>query len=387
MRVVIIGGGIAGPVLAMFLQRAGIESVICEARPAEQDEGAFLGIAPNGVHVLSALGLRDELLSCAEPALGFRFKNGAGRTIGEIDGRDDAQTYGAPLCMVRRPALHTLLLGAATRRGIALRFGARLRAIEPNGAGVIAHFERGSCESGDLLIGCDGLRSTTRRLWFPDAPEPRFTGVLDFGGFTRAEPGDDVELGWNTLVFGARAFFGAFRTRRDELWWFHNAPSDAPLRELAAEARPAFIAAQHADDAPWISRMVARTEQLLGPWPVHEVLTLPCWHRGPVCLLGDAAHATTPNAGQGASLALEDALVLARALRQTPSSAAFARFETQRRGRVAAIVAQSRRNSGNATTAGPTARWLRDRMLPLFLKFAARAQRDAYGFRAEWQDG
>jgi FAD-dependent urate hydroxylase len=386
MRVVIIGGGIAGPVLAMFLQRAGIASVVCEARAAEQDEGAFLGIAPNGVHVLRALGLGDALLACTEPALGFRFTNGAGRTLGEIDGRDDARAYGAPLSMVRRPDLHALLLGEARRRGVTLRFDSRLVALEPSGDGVVARFERGEAERGELLVGCDGLRSSTRRLWFPEAPEPRYSGVLDFGGFARAAPDDGLEVGWNTLTFGERALFGAFRTRGDEVWWFHNGPSSAPVRALAPDLRAAYIAKQHASDAAWIGRIIGRTAQLLGPWPVHEVLTLRSWHRGPVCLIGDAAHATTPNGGQGASLALEDALVLARALRDTRGASAFARFDAERRPRVSAIVAQSRRNSGSAVPSGPAARWLRDRFLPMFLKFAARAQREAYGYRAVWSD-
>lgn len=384
MRVIIVGGGVAGPALAMFLERAGIEAAIYEARAEHAAEGAFLGIAPNGMNVLRELGVAEAVAARAHAAAGFHFSNARGRRIGTIDGRDDAALFGAPLTMIKRADLHDVLLAETRRRGIAVHHGQRLCALTADAAQVTARFVAADVASADLLVGCDGLRSETRRLCFPEAPAPRYSGLLDFAGFTSARGDEPLASGWNEMVFGARAFFGAFRTR-DEIWWFHNGGADAPIVGLSAEAARERIVSAHAGDPAWISELVGRTAHILGPYPLHEVHNMPRWHRGRVCLIGDAAHATTPSAGQGASLALEDALVLARCLRDAESpERALSRFEGERRARVEAIVAQSRRNSSHKAPESALALWARDKLLPLFLKLAQRAQREAYGHRLSW---
>jgi FAD-dependent urate hydroxylase len=181
-------------------------------------------------------------------------------------------------------------------------------------------------------------------------------------------------------VFGWRAFFGGFRAPpdehgRSEVWWFHNGGDECPDRRLDPEVHRARLLELHAGDSPWIGDVVRATPELLGPWPIHDIMSLPRWHDRRVCLLGDAAHATSPSAGQGASLALEDALALGRCLRDAAAPAqAFAAFEALRRPRVEAVVRQGRRNGSRKAISGPVAEWLRDRMLPLFLRLGAAAQ-------------
>lgn len=387
MRAVIVGAGVAGPALASFLSRCGIGSVICEARPrAAREEGAFLGIAPNGMRVLAELGLDGEVRSRGHACAGFSFLNGCGEQVGAIDHGDVEARYGAPLVMIRRGVLHEVLVAGAERRGVALRWGARLAEIDMRSPGeVVARFEDGGAERGDLLVGCDGLRSRTRALLFPGAPPPPFTGLLDFGGYAPASCEVPLEVGWNVMVFGERAFFGAFRTASEGTWWFHNGASPEPVRELSPDARRARILAEHAADPLWIRALVEATPEVLGPWPVHEVAALERWHVGRVGVIGDAAHATSPSAGQGASLALEDAMVLARCLRDTGDpDRAFAMLVRERAARVADVVEQSRRNSSRKTPSSPLGRWLRDRALPLFLRMGASAQHRAYAYRVTW---
>lgn len=384
-RAIIAGGGIAGPVLGMFLRRIGAEATVLEARPAmSEDEGAFLGVAPNGMNVLAALGLADEVAARGVVVHGMRFENARGRTIGAIDHAANTANFGAPLIMIRRGVLHAALVAAARAQGVEVRFGARLEDLDQDATGVTAHLHDGAELRGDVLIGCDGLRSRTRALVLPDAPAPAYTGLVDFGGFARC-PAAPLQPGWNVMVFGRRAFFGAFMTADGEVWWFHNAGERVPSGVVDLEARRAEILALHHDDPAWIGEVVRATPTLLGPWLLHDIMTMPRWHHGRVCLIGDAAHATSPSAGQGASLALEDAMMLARCLRDADDPArAFTTFAALRRPRVEAIVRQSRRNGDGKAPSGPIAEWLRDRALPLFLRLGAAAQARAYAYRIDW---
>ncbi|WP_437682178.1 FAD-dependent oxidoreductase [Sorangium sp. So ce131] len=389
-RAVVIGGGIAGPVLGMFLRRIGVEVTVFEARaaPAEQ-EGAFLGIAPNGMNVLAELGVAGAVEARGAPCAGMRFENARGRRVGVIDQRDAARRFGAGLVMIRRGALHAALAEEAARRGVAIRYGARLEDVDGSDPReVVARFRGGGEARGDVLIGCDGFRSRTRARALPGAPEPGYTGLIDFGGFARC-PGAPIEPGWNVMVFGRRAFFGAFAAPGGEVWWFHNSgePAPEPGRAAPPEAHRERILALHQGDPGWIGDVVRATPEVLGPWLLHDILTMPRWHAGRVCLIGDAAHAATPHAGQGASLAMEDGMLLARCLRDEPEpEQAFAAFERLRRPRVEAIVRQARRHGSNKAVSGPVAGWLRDRALPLFLRIGAAAQARVHAYRIDWEE-
>ncbi len=378
----VVGGGIGGPVLGMFLQRLDYEVVIVEARDSIADaEGAFLGVAPNGMNVLDALGLLNSGgLPRAHVCASFRFANHADRFIGSIDRSRDREDFTWPLSMVRRADLHTFLSHAARERGLAIRYGQRLVSIDRTRSNlVVAQFADGTRIEADLLIGCDGLRSATRSLVLPDAPAPRFSELLDVGGFARV-PGLALEPGVNLMVFGKRAFFGAFNTTDGETWWFHNGPP-AEITDLRAH-----LLALHAGDPAWIADVIRATPAILGPWPLHELDAMPRWSDGRVCLMGDAAHAMSPSAGQGASMAMEDAMVLAQCLRDIDEvPAAFSAFERIRRPRVDAIAKAAAQQSNNKAPSAMGA-WFRDRMLPMFLKLGSKQQRRAYGHRIEWAD-
>lgn len=392
MRAVIIGAGIAGPALAAFLAKAGIASVLCEARPLPTgNEGGFLGVAPNGMRVLAELGLERAVEASGVPCDGFAFQNASGRQVGVIDRRHDRTRLGARLVMIKRAPLQRLLLDHAARLGVTIHHNARLVEIGRSSPDVvIARFEDGSEHSGDLVVGCDGLRSQVRALVFPEQPPPQYTGLLDFGGYAAIDQ-PSLEIGWNVMVFGKRAFFGGFRAPpdehgRSEVWWFHNGGDAEPVRSLAPEQRRRRILELHADDPPWIHACVQATPEILGPWPLHEVATMHRWHVGRVGIIGDAAHATSPSGGQGASLALEDAMLLARCLRdQGDPDRAFALLERLRRDRVDDVVTQSRRNASYKAP-GPVGAWFRDRALPIFVKLGERAQHRAYAYRIDWDE-
>jgi 2-polyprenyl-6-methoxyphenol hydroxylase-like FAD-dependent oxidoreductase len=369
----------------MFLRRVGIESVVCERRPTEaSDEGLFLGVAPNGMNVLTELGLRDSIEAVSVACNGFEFRNARGDVIGAIDRRRDEANYGARLQMIRRGDLHRVLTSEARRAGVDVQFGRSLVAVDQHDSStVVAHFMDGGQERGDVVIGCDGIHSTARSLTIPRTPDPTYSGLLDFGGFARCPV--PVPTGVNVMVFGRRAFFGAFKTPMGEVWWFHNSSEtrDAVFRDEPAVR--AHLLALHQHDPAWIRDVIDSTESVAGPFPLNDILSMPRWYQGRVCLVGDAAHATTPSAGQGASLALEDALVLAQCLRDiVVPERAFATFEHVRRQRVEAIVRQSRRNGSGKAVSGPVREWVRDRVLPLFLRLGTRMQNRQYAYRVHW---
>lgn len=385
-RVIIVGAGIGGPVLAMWLRKIGLEVVLVDARKgAAIFEGAFLGVAPNGMSVLEGLGIAKIVAAHGYPCDAFQFSNARGKAIGSIDRSEDASRFGWPLTMIRRGRLHAILAEEAKRRGVDLRFAKELSAIDRSDpTKVVARFSDGTEISGDILVGSDGLRSTVRSLVFPEAKSPSFSGLFDYGGFVSL-PSARLPFapGINVMVFGRRAFFGAFLTTEGETWWFHNGPPPA-LEGGETDARERLLEL-HRDDPPWVRELIQATPDILGPWPINELRGMSRWSDGRICLIGDAAHAMPPSAGQGASLAMEDAMVLARCLRDIDDPArAFREFEAIRRPRVDAIFEYARRSNNGKAVSHPISEWFRDMMLPVFLRFGGSAQSKAYAFRIDW---
>ena len=383
-RVLISGCGTAGPVLAMFLQKAGLDPVIYEGRPEPDDAaGYFLNLAPNGVAVLDALGINDEVVGRGTPTTSIVIRNHHARVLGSVL---EASV------LLKRGALNSALRDAALRAGVRIEFGKRLSDVEiAAGREVVARFEDGSEAEGDLLVGCDGIHSKTRRSVMPDAPGPRYAGIVDSGGFTRiadVPPSDGVF----SMTFGVEGFFGYQVLDSGEIYWFENShrtsePDRGELEAIPnAEWRRSLIELHRHDHRP-ISDIIGSTETRIGRWPSYEMPSLPAWHRGPVCLVGDAAHAMQPSAGQGASMALEDCMVLAKCLRDVPEvEDAFAAYEHLRRGRVEKVAEEARRNGARKAPTNALSRGIRDLVMPLFLKMAARSAARGHSYKVAWNE-
>jgi 2-polyprenyl-6-methoxyphenol hydroxylase-like FAD-dependent oxidoreductase len=382
--VLVIGGGIAGPALALFLERAGITPVINEGRPTPADDaGAFLNLAPNGLAVLETLGLAEEIAARGRPTTSIEFLNHRGKRLGR---------FPETTILLRRGALNRALREAAVGRGIRFEYARRLVQVHtPDAGGVIARFEDGTEARGDLLIGCDGIHSATRRAILPEAPGPEYTGVIDSGGFSPVPPGSQAD-GVMRMIFGLRGFFGYQVVPSGEAFWFENFHQAAEPERSGLEAIPDLEWRQrllelHLEDPAPVTEIIRSAAEPIGRWPIYDLPTLPAWHRGPVCLIGDAAHATSPHAGQGASLALEDAIVLAKCLRDIPDlERAFTAFESNRRPRVEKLVREARRQGGRKAAATPLSRRVRDLVLPFFLELGMRSLREVYQYRVDWRD-
>jgi FAD-dependent urate hydroxylase len=386
----IIGGGIAGPAAAMALQKAGIDSVVYEAHPAGANGiGAFLTLASNGVDALRVLAADQPARSAGFPTPAITLRNAMGKHLG-------ASRTGRPLPdgatsqTIKRADLYRVLHEEASSRGVRIEHGKRLVAAEETGGGVRAVFSDGSEAVGDVLIGCDGVHSTVRRIIDPAAPAPTYAGLLTTGGYVRGVR-VDTEPGSYEMIFGKRAFFGYAVAPDGEVWWFANVPRrDEPARgEMTAisgdEWRRRLLQLYAEDDGPAVP-LVRATPEMTAMSPIHSIPHLPTWHNGRMIVIGDAAHAPSPTSGHGASLSIEDAVVLAKCLRDLPTpQAAFARFEAARRPRVERIVKWAARIN-NSKAAGPVARVLRDAMLPTILKMTAdsKAFRQTYDYHIDW---
>ncbi len=382
-KALIVGGGIAGPVLAMFLQKAGLKPVVYEGRSEPDDEaGYFLNLAPNGLAVLDALGLKDEVLGYGTPTTSIVFQNHRGKKLGELP---------ESTLLIKRGLLNGALWEAAIRRGVPVELGRRLKGVEISpDRGVIASFEDDSEAEGDLLFGCDGIHSPTRRSVIPDAPEPRYSGLVDSGGYARAAGIPPLD-GVMRMTFGAKGFFGYQVVPSGEAYWFENFQQESEPDRTELEAIPdgqwrEKLLDLHRQDHPPISEIIGSTT-VIGRWPNFEMPSLSSWHEGPVCLIGDAAHAMLPSAGQGASMAMEDAMVLAKCLRDVPKAEdAFPAFERLRRDRVEHAAREARKNGSRKAPTNALTRAVRDLVLPFFLKMGVKNAREAYSYQVDWEE-
>jgi 2-polyprenyl-6-methoxyphenol hydroxylase-like FAD-dependent oxidoreductase len=372
MHALIIGGGIAGPVTAMALQRVGIRATISEAHPAaDPDAGSYLTVTANGLEGLSAIGALDIATEAGFPTRRNVLWNQAGRRLVTVP-LDSTLAGSPPALTIKRSRLAHLLQEEAIRRGIEIGYGRRLTGADSGQSGqLVATFEDGHTTSGDLLIGADGVRSVVRKLIDPTAPQGRYVGLTNFGGVTTGAAEGLEPDAWH-LIFGRRAFFGYQTTPEGDVVWFANVPRTIITSEERSATTPEQWRGQlmdlfNGDVGPAVD-LIGAGELELAADNTHDLAHVPVWHRGSMVIIGDAAHAPAPTSGQGASMAIEDGIVLARELSSNPSiSDAFAEYEKARRDRVEKIVAWGARGSSNKAP-GRFGRLARDLMLSMFVK-------------------
>jgi 2-polyprenyl-6-methoxyphenol hydroxylase-like FAD-dependent oxidoreductase len=372
----IIGCGIAGPATALLLNRVGWETTIVEAG-AEPDDytGSFLNVATNGLSVLHTLGLRDRLLEDAHPCPRMVMWSGRGKRLGEVPNGPAADPLRGSV-VVRRGWLHRVLREGAEGAGIRTRFGSRLQGITDRGRSVRATFDDGRTAEADILIGCDGINSVTRRYIDPEAPGPAYTGLIGVGGFAR-DPRIAPTPDRQHFVFGRRSFFGYLVRADGEIYWFanvtHPEPEPGQLRDIGTQAWLSELSGLHRDDPDPVPQILAANTGEVRGYPIDDLQHVTRWARGRVVAVGDAVHATSPSAGQGAALALEDSVVLAQCLRDLPApDDAFAAYQRVRQPRAEQMVRYAHAITRRKTISrNPLAVLARDALLPVFLRRAA----------------
>ncbi len=349
MNILVVGAGIGGITAAITLARAGHRVTLAERAERFAPVGAGIVMAPNAAKALASLGV--DLSSRGFPLPSLDIVRADGSLLQRIEPQRSSHEYG-PVWALTRPALHDALLSALPAEVEVLR-GVGVQEIEDGGQAVEVVLD--SKRSFDLVVGADGLHSSVRERVM--GPQPiRYSGVTCWRGLSN-NPGFTRAI----EAWGGDARVGVVPLLGDQLYYFLvlSAPRRAPTLEWPSGFRAAF------------GHFGGGIEQLFDVLPeappLHhdlEELEAPVWGRGRVFLLGDAAHAMTPNQGQGAAMAIEDALAVAQAL-EPGIDGAFERYVTCRHARVRKVQLDSRRLGEVAHWRNPVARSVRDGLMRL----------------------
>ncbi len=336
-RVLIAGGGIGGLAMAAALRKVGIHAEVHEQAPQLREVGAGVGLWSNALASLDQLGAGDEIRAATLPLRVLAGARPDGRATSTMRLDELGPEFAEASCRVVARA--TLL--AALARLVPpqqVHTGSRIEAAESAGAAVHVRMDTGWTEEGDLLVGADGLHSMVRSM-VVGRDRIRYSGQTCFRGLAALPPPNPQELR-EIHGRGQRGSVCPVDARHVYWWVAHN----APLNEIVpVEQRQAMLLERYRGWPFGLPEAIAATDA--GAILQNDLVDRPParqYTRGRVALVGDAAHPTTPNLGQGANMAIDDAIVLARALRDEDSlPLALARYERERLERTRLIVKRS----------------------------------------------
>lgn len=361
MKINIIGGGIGGLTTAIALQQQGIEAHIYEAAPQIRPVGKGIWLPTNAMLVMARLGLAEELIAQGVELERIEVHDKTAGRLQAIDLIRVKHQFGRTTTSILRADLQATLAKRVAEGG--LHLNKRCTAVAQDNAGVTVTFDDGSQARSDLLIGADGIRSRVREVVAPKTTL-RYAGQTCYLGVAH------IQLPPHLLrvvqeIWGGRLRFGYSAVGKDRVYWF--APQSAPPHTPPPADVLARLCTDYADFPAPVSDILAHTaaEEII-KLDLNDIEPLNSWGNGRVVLIGDAAHAMTPNMGQGGAQAIEDAYALAQTLAQETSySAAFQAYETLRRPRAERIAALSWRVGQMAHQTSPLVRSLRNAVFKL----------------------
>ncbi|HET6607610.1 MAG TPA: FAD-dependent monooxygenase [Rhodopila sp.] len=338
MRIAVVGGGIGGLASALALTQAGFSVDVYERSPQLIDQGAGVTLAPNATRVLYHLGLGDALEATAvtQPVSDYRHYR-TGKTLRRVVRADDRTLFGAPHLRMHRWDLQTAMVDrlADVAPG-ALHLGRRVTSLSRLPAGdTELTFQDGGTTTAEIVVAADGIRSETRESLFHPAP-PTFSGFIAWRGLVSTQ-GLPPPLLESVVSFGQGRHLNRYLVRRGDLvnfvaiarrdkWEAEGWTIPADLEELLTE-----FSTFDSDSLAILSRPLRGQ---LFKWGLFGRVPLDTWHKDGVVLLGDAAHPMLPFQGQGAAMAIEDAIILARALRTAAAAQqGFALYQQTRQAR------------------------------------------------------
>lgn len=348
MRIVVAGAGIGGLSAALALARSGHEVEIVERSNVIGDVGAGIQLSPNAMKGLAALGVAEavEAVSSEPEALELRIGKSGGKVFSIPVGQAARKRYGAPYLHIHRADLVAALKAAVDAAGVKTKLGARVVAHrrEPDPAGVRVGLDTGEIIWADLLVGADGMRSTVRRLMFGPA-HPRFTGSVAWRALAPIEACPNLPNG-AVVWAGAGKHAVTYRIRGGTLINFVGVVEESDWQEEGWDEpgdKKDLAAAFEGWAAPVTA--VIGAARSVNRWALFDRDPLARWSEGRVTLVGDACHPIPPFQAQGAAMAIEDAVVLARRLTENDKlEAALLAYEAKRKKRTTKVLGSARRN-------------------------------------------
>lgn len=348
MKITIIGGGIAGLTTAIAFQKAGYTPIVFEAAETVKPVGAGLGLAANAIKALAKLSIKNKVVEKGRVLSSFTIKDEKGKTITYTDSLKVSRQYGIDNFTIHRAALHEVLL--AEIPGAQLHTGKKCIDCIVQENNIQLLFKDGSGFDTDYLIVADGIHSLVRQKLVPGS-------VLRFAGYTcwRAVVDNTVlKINNSYEIWGSKGRFGAVPLAGNQLYWFATVNSTANNTHFK-NFTVANLKAWFAEYPPETTDILSYTSDDALIWnDIIDLKPISKYAFGNVLLIGDAAHATTPNMGQGACQAIEDAAVLYdELLKGGELNMAFLHFEKRRLKRTHFITNQSARIGKVAQTTNP----------------------------------
>ena len=337
-RIAIIGGGIAGLTAAIALRKLSFRPTIFESAPEIKALGAGLVLAANAIKALERIGIADKIIPAGQLLETFSILDQDGLPITVADSQVLSDRYGANNFAIHRSELHRILLQATG--DLDIMTGKRALEVRQDEESATLYFQDGTQFTADAVLIADGIHSAIRQQLAPNS-QPRYAGYTCWRAVIQ-NPGIDWSGSSETWASAGR--FGIVPLKHQQLYWFLciNAPqNDATMRAVTVQDLAARFKHHHAP-IPQILN-ATRNEQLIHN-DIIDLEPVKKFAYGRVLLLGDAAHATTPNMGQGACQAIEDAAVLLDQWEKMPEvlpAEVFSHFETRRLKRTHSIVNRS----------------------------------------------
>ncbi|ULQ55193.1 FAD-dependent monooxygenase [Flavihumibacter rivuli] len=333
----IVGGGIAGLCAAIALRRIGLDPLVVEAAPAFKPIGAGLTLAANAMQALRHLGIAEQVKERGRIMNAFTIYDEKGKVIKRVNTDPHTSRYGISNFNIHRADLHEVLFSFLPKDRVLT--GKRTVDLQATDGGYRLQFEDGSQLETTYLIVAEGIHSPIRSKLVPDS-HLRYAGYTCWRGIA---DNSRLQVNETSETWGSNGRFGIVPLNNHQIYWFatkNSEPMNFTYQHYTIEQLMEHYQDYHAP----IREVLSSTPANGIIWDdLYDLAPLEQYAFGHILLMGDAAHATTPNMGQGACMAIEDAVVLGECLKQHNNVAhAFNQFEKQRKERTQWVVKQSR---------------------------------------------
>jgi FAD-dependent urate hydroxylase len=343
LKVIVVGAGIGGLTAGIALQQAGYEVEIYDRVRELRPVGAGISLWSNGVKVLNALGLGQQMAAIGGQMDKMEYRTKTGELLNDIDLVPLIESVGQRPYPVARADLQAMLLSAF--RG-EVKLEHRCIAVEQDEHGATAVFENGHRATGDLVVAADGVRSILREYVVGQPVDPKYGGYVNWNGLVAA--GEDLAPKNSWVIYvGDHQRASMMPVAGDRFYFFFDVPLPKGTPAEPDQYR-AILSKYFAGWAKPVQQLIATFDPTTVARPeIHDVGPIDRMVRGRVALLGDAAHATCPDLGQGGCQAMEDSLVLAQYLKTTNMGMSYAlgRYEQDRKQRTSAVVQKARQRA------------------------------------------